>query len=240
MAKKVFKKISIFLISLCLLFSTSYAESVKKNIDVYYDNIKIFINDLPIDLKDGNGKTVEPFIFDGTTYIPVRTVAEALGKEVTWDEATKSVHITDNENMVWLNDLAYYNLLSDTTVNKCFRLENNNFKDSSGNICSKAIKYEIYYGWIYTDYVINKKYSKINGKFVLSFDSKDTAYKATLKLYGDGKLLYTSPELTGGVPPIDFDVDISGVEILRIAISNNSPFGISNVNYGLIDAALHR
>lgn len=30
MAKKVFKKISIFLISLCLLFSTSYAESVKK------------------------------------------------------------------------------------------------------------------------------------------------------------------------------------------------------------------
>jgi len=240
MLKAILKKIGILLISLSVLFSTSYAESIKKTIDVQYDDIKIFINDSIVEFKDRNGNPVEPFIYDGATYLPVKALAEALGKEVTWDEATKSIHIIDNENMVWLNDLSYYNLLSDSTINKWTRLANNNFKDSTGNICSRAIQYDIYYGWIYTDYMINKKYSKINGKFALSFDSKDTTYKANLKLYGDGKLLYTSPELTGGVLPIDFDVDISGVEVLRLAISNNSPFGTSKVNYGLIDVALHK
>lgn len=155
-------------------------------------------------------------------------------------EVLKYIYITNNESMVWLNDLAYYNLLSDSTLNKCSILGNNTFKDSMGNICSRAIKYDIYYGWIYTEYAVNKKYRKINGKFALSFDSKDTKYKATLKVYGDGKLLYTSPELTGGFAPINFDVDVSGVEMLRIEISNNSPFGIKNVEYGLIDVALHK
>lgn len=50
--------------------------------------------------------------------------------------------------------------------------------------------------------------------------------------------LYTSPEITGGVLPIDFDVDISGVEKLRIEISTDT--NISYVYYGLIDVALHK
>ena len=244
MFKENFKKMSVLLIFLSLLFSTSYAESIKKTIDVHYDNIKVYINNSLIDAKDGNGKTVEPFIYDGTTYIPVRAIAEALDKEITWDEATKSIFISDKkvaeESMVWLNNLEYFNMQSDSSINNCSKLENYNFKDSTGNLCSRAIQYDIYYGRIYTDYTINKRFSRITGKFALSFYSKNTIYKANLKLYGDNKLLYTSPELTGGVLPIDFDVDISGVENLRIAISNNSPFGTSIVNYGLIDVQLHK
>lgn len=33
------------------------------------------------------------FVYNGTTYVPVRFVAEALGKDVTWDAKTNSVHI---------------------------------------------------------------------------------------------------------------------------------------------------
>jgi hypothetical protein len=38
---------------------------------------------------------VEPFVSDGTTYLPVRAIADALGKNVSWDNATKSVYIDD-------------------------------------------------------------------------------------------------------------------------------------------------
>lgn len=244
MLKKHVKKIGVLLISLSLLISTSYAASLKKTIDVYYDNIKIFVNNSLVNPKDGNGKPVEPFIYDGTTYLPVRAVAEALDKEVTWDGTTKSVHISDKKvvdpSIVWLNDLEYFNLQSSISVNRWSKLENDSFKDATGNFCSRAIQCTMCSEWLYTDYLINKKYSRITGKFALSFDSRSTTYIATLNLYGDNKLLYTSPRLTGGVLPIDFDVDISGVEKLRIEISTNIPFLGSSANYGLIDVALHK
>ncbi len=36
----------------------------------------------------------EPFIYNGTTYLPVRAVGEAVGKEVAWDNDTKTVTLT--------------------------------------------------------------------------------------------------------------------------------------------------
>lgn len=89
MLKESFKKVGILLIFLSLLFSTSYADSVKKTIDVHYNDIKIYINNSLTAPKDGNGNPVEPFIYNGTTYLPLRAIAEALGKEVTWDGSTK-------------------------------------------------------------------------------------------------------------------------------------------------------
>jgi hypothetical protein len=58
-----------------------------------FASIRIFVDNRPIDPRDANGTSVEPFIVNGTTYLPVRAVAEALGMEVGWDNATKSVYI---------------------------------------------------------------------------------------------------------------------------------------------------
>lgn len=43
--------------------------------------------------KDVNGETVEPFAVDGTVYLPVRAVGEALGKDVSWDGGTNTVSV---------------------------------------------------------------------------------------------------------------------------------------------------
>ncbi|WP_430734263.1 copper amine oxidase N-terminal domain-containing protein [Fodinisporobacter ferrooxydans] len=44
-----------------------------------------------------NGKSVSldaaPQIFNGSTYIPLRFVAESLGKSVTWDAANDAVEL---------------------------------------------------------------------------------------------------------------------------------------------------
>lgn len=55
--------------------------------------VKIVIDGIEITPRDADGKRVDPIIIDGTTYLPVRAVAQALGKEVDWDGETKTVYI---------------------------------------------------------------------------------------------------------------------------------------------------
>jgi peptidyl-prolyl cis-trans isomerase B (cyclophilin B) len=61
--------------------------------DVTYRDIKIVVDGNEITPTDANGNPVEPFIMDGTTYLPVRAVANAFGKEVGWDDTTNTVYL---------------------------------------------------------------------------------------------------------------------------------------------------
>lgn len=143
--------------------------------------------------------------------------------------------------MVWLYDLYHFNLQAKSDFSEWNKLPIGNFKDSMENSYARVIDCNINYNWLYTDYLLSKKYSRISGKFALSYYSNSTDYKATLNLYGDNKLLYTSPELTKGILPIDFDVNISGVEKLKIEINTDIPSTASTfVRYGLVDVALHK
>jgi hypothetical protein len=58
-----------------------------------FADIRIFVDGKQIDPKDAGGALTEPFIVNGTTYLPVRAIAEALGMEVGWDNSAKSVYI---------------------------------------------------------------------------------------------------------------------------------------------------
>ncbi|MDR1503418.1 MAG: copper amine oxidase N-terminal domain-containing protein, partial [Prevotella sp.] len=55
-----------------------------KAIPVTYRDIKIIIDGIEFTPKDANGKTVEPFIYNGTTFVPIRAISEAFGVEVGW------------------------------------------------------------------------------------------------------------------------------------------------------------
>lgn len=79
--------------TILLIGSVCYASSGTKTIEAFYNNIKIYVDGVKIDPKDANGNTVEPFIYNGTTYLPVRAIGEAIGKTVSWDGATQSVYI---------------------------------------------------------------------------------------------------------------------------------------------------
>lgn len=82
-------------ICVSVLGMTAFAEPVTRQLNAAFDNIKIKINGEEIIPKDTAGNAVEPFIVDGTTYLPVRTVGEALGKDVSWDGTNKTVSIDD-------------------------------------------------------------------------------------------------------------------------------------------------
>ena len=66
--------------------------------------------------KDVTGKVVDPFIVDGTTYLPVRAVAEALGKEVSWDSETRTVSLGEPAGLAPWADLHPYCTTGDTVI----------------------------------------------------------------------------------------------------------------------------
>lgn len=86
-----------------LVFSmvgTSFAKSGTIQKELEYNNISVTLDGKKLDLRDAKGNSVEPFMFDGTNYLPVRALAEALGLNVTWDGTTQTVKLsstTDGE-----------------------------------------------------------------------------------------------------------------------------------------------
>lgn len=94
------KRIITLFLTLVLVFalaSTVSAVATTITAQLTYRDIKITMNGEAVASKDANGKSVEPFIMDGTTYLPVRAVAEALGLDVKWDGATSTVSLTEND-----------------------------------------------------------------------------------------------------------------------------------------------
>ena len=86
------KKYLIFLL-VCILgymsaFAIGYAEWGNKKIEVEYRDISIIVNGKKIQTD------VEPFIYNGRTFVPVRWVAEALDKEVGWNGDTWTVSVS--------------------------------------------------------------------------------------------------------------------------------------------------
>ncbi len=79
----------------CVLFAgiSVFAKNATETIQAMYKDIKIYVDGVKIDPKDANGNKVEPFIYNGTTYLPVRAIGDAIGKQVAWDGATSSVYL---------------------------------------------------------------------------------------------------------------------------------------------------
>lgn len=67
----------------------AHAKDITETITIRYDNIRMAVDGIPVQLKTANGALIEPFIYNGTAYLPVRAVGEALGKDVAWDGNTK-------------------------------------------------------------------------------------------------------------------------------------------------------
>jgi hypothetical protein len=98
----IYRKKLVLILALCLIFSslalsTVYGESITKMIQVTYRNITLWANGKLIPSEQ------EPFVYEGRTFVPLRTIAEALDKEVNWDNAENKVLITDKASPRTMN-----------------------------------------------------------------------------------------------------------------------------------------
>lgn len=88
MNKKRIQKIALAVVCLLAFSCTAVgASTVAKNITVYYRDIQIVVDGIK------ENPNAEPFIYNGTTYLPVRAVSEALGERVEWDGTNNTVYI---------------------------------------------------------------------------------------------------------------------------------------------------
>ena len=91
---------------------------------------------------------MEPFIYEGTTYLPVRAVSEALGKNVSWDSETKTVMVTDNE------DIEY----SKIAIRNFFKLFSEKRYDDMKNFTSGSVA-----GYEFSEGVFGMKEASLDG-----------------------------------------------------------------------------
>lgn len=70
------------------------AASSKKTISVT-TGVPIYVDGVEMKPTDANGNPVETFLYNDTTYVPLRAVSQYLGKAVKWDGNTRSVYIGD-------------------------------------------------------------------------------------------------------------------------------------------------
>ena len=81
------------LVTVMLLSAGTALAAVTRNITVSYLGVRLVVNGQEVTPRDAQGNVVEPFIFEGSTFLPVRAVAEALGYSVNWDAATHTAYI---------------------------------------------------------------------------------------------------------------------------------------------------
>ena len=81
--------LTVLVAALCV---TATATS-KRSIQVE-DGIGITLNGATFTPRNANGKEVSVFLYNGTTYVPVRAISEAMGMDVSFNSATRTVVLT--------------------------------------------------------------------------------------------------------------------------------------------------
>ncbi len=96
--KEKIKTLIVGMIIGALLVPTVFATVGTVTKELSYNDIKITLNGKEVKPTDSDGNYVEPFIIDGTTYLPVRGVANALDLGVEWDGVTNTVKLSNEES----------------------------------------------------------------------------------------------------------------------------------------------
>ena len=89
------KKIVSLLLAVALVASFGFAGAAtltEKDITVK-GGVDIYLEGSLMNPKDVTGSTVDTFIYNGTTYLPIRAISEAFGLDVDFDLGTGSVYL---------------------------------------------------------------------------------------------------------------------------------------------------
>ncbi|WP_025026081.1 histidine-type phosphatase [Caldalkalibacillus mannanilyticus] len=72
----------------------AFAATTKRTLEVSGGPISLVLEGQKIHFANGeNDNSMEPFLADGRVYVPIRALADALGKTVEWDEKTNTVYV---------------------------------------------------------------------------------------------------------------------------------------------------
>lgn len=193
-----------FLSAALIVSSIGYAANTTTLYNVLLEGVKIVVDGQKINPTDANGNTVEPIIYNGTTYLPVRAVANAFGKAVYWDGPNYTVYLG---NMGGKLEYPTATLKDMTSIGERFK-STNDLIDNYDNQYSGALYLGNNYSYS-VEYLLNMKYSRFRAAlYVPKGTTNDQNRVITIK--ADGKQIYASPVMDKKSGPVYIDLDITG------------------------------
>ena len=199
------------------LFSGLTYAATTSNIAVSFDPVKFIINGHDKSTSDGNFNnqgTVVPasFIYEGTTYIPMRMVSNMLGKPVDWDGNTRSIIIGskkgEGSSLTHMSPLKSQGTIQ---LNKAKVVAGQNY--ISGFSMSATEEDEAF-----ISYVTNDEYKTFTGQIglddKLNLPADPKGYDVEIYAYYpnqlDTKKVLWNTSVLPGAPLQEFNVDITG------------------------------
>lgn len=146
--------------------------------------------------------------YEGASAV-VKQAMNALGQD---NEKLSSAYDAYRSHLpVYLVDLDYMSCKNNVATH-------DTLEDNTGNMYHNALyMYRAYeYGEGSADYFINGKYATFSGTVAVPRGFENDSKSAYFEVYGDGNLLYTSPTMKNDSFPEAFNIDISGVKVLKI------------------------
>lgn len=226
MKKKLLPLALAVVLSLVMFTAGALAASGTKTIEVSYQDIKLVVDGVEATLKDGLGNSVEPFIYNGTTYLPVRAAGEALGKEVTWDGNTKTVYIGKvpgvEEN--WMTKLPPYQLYRATAYDGS---DIKKFFEVAGNKQTQGVVFEASWDQPFALWNTNCEYDTMT--FTVGHMGNQR-YDTVLEVYLDGEYS-TEYELKWDGAPVTVTVALHSAPNVKLVVNNRNAEG----SWGIYD-----
>lgn len=186
-------------------------------IDVTMAGIKVYWDGVEKTLLDADHNKVEPIIYEGTTYVPIRAMSNLMGKKVDWDQSTLSVYVGSKPTGATtpLDKLDKSKINQEYVKIKTGKDAYFQLKDETIQ-CSNLLSSK----WDYNIYVLNCNYRRLVGKAVMPYESVGSSRENELIFYSvenDGTAHeITRYEFKQTQDPVDIDVNLTGVTNLKI------------------------
>ena len=183
--------------------ATVFAEPVEQMISVIFDDYRIIIDGAD---KSDTPEDSKPFVYNGRTYVPLRYIGEALGKQVTWEGTTKTIYINDDGSEredVYFATMPYDKAKGSIELDA----ETNTVRSYEAN-GHGTVKRSITYN-------LNGLAKNIIGTIDMVGSGSEVEGKLTI-YDQDDKILYETPILRSVTKPISFDVPTKGALQIRV------------------------
>ncbi|MCC8014777.1 MAG: NPCBM/NEW2 domain-containing protein [Eubacterium sp.] len=207
---------------LVLSVQSVFAKQATVTGELTYKNIKVYADGEVVDTTEA-----EPFIYGGTTYLPVRAVADAFGKEVTWNGETNTVYLGAVPSVyvevdTLLEDMYSYNSTFQSVSHVNNGADNINQKHTSGCVYkSGSVNNEGS-----AEYSLNGKFASFSGVIALPYVERNNKNEKVVTIYADGKAVYTSSKMKSGSAPEAFDIDVSNVSVIKIQVEGTGQIAL--------------
>lgn len=211
--KKRFSALAIAAVMAVSLCTGAIAASNSQTIQALlsYD-ITIKYNGQAQQFKNAGGDNVFPIVYEGTTYLPVRAVANLVDLPVDWDGATNTVYLGEKDktlvnDQIWVNKPSIWSK-SNASTDKSALVVQGMAHDFGIITRTEVGSYDTGETWADGYFQLGGKYGTLHIKaycadgdakiqFLAKDDRKSTCYKEAT--------------LTAGVPA-EFDINVAGLD----------------------------